>query len=108
MFSEQITIFQEGMSVHHQTDNDFPGAVFWLPNRYQFSRSTFLVCLFIKQITIFQEQFFWLPNRYQFSRSTFLVTERDTDRLARLVRFQCVVQAKYGKKRNAAKNSGKH
>ena len=42
IFTEQIPIFQEDMSVH-RTDTDFQGALFiWLPNRYRFSRKPFL------------------------------------------------------------------
>ena len=62
MFTEQIPFFQELCLCVHRTDTDFPGALFWLPNRYRFSRSTF----------------FWLPNRYRFSRNTFLATEQIT------------------------------
>ena len=67
----------------------FPGGFMCSPNRYQFSRSTFLAT---EQIQIFQEHLFsdrtdtdfpgalifWLPNRYRFSRNTFLATEQIT------------------------------
>ena len=72
VFAEQMPIFQEGLSVH-RTDTKFPEwcglftkqITFFqeLPNRYQFSRSTFLAT---GQIQISEEHFFWLPNRYHF------------------------------------------
>ena len=52
VFTEQMPIFQEGLSVH-RTDTIFPGALFMCSsNRYRFSRSTFLAT---EQIPIFQE-----------------------------------------------------
>ena len=55
MLTEQIPIFQEGMSAC-RTDTNFPEAIFMCsPNRYQFSRSTFLVT---EQIPILQEGYF--------------------------------------------------
>ena len=82
MFTEQIAIFQEGMSVRltdtnfpgahlcvHRTETDFPGAPI----------------LSIEQVPIFQEHLFsyrtdtdfpgalifWLPSRQRFSRKLF-------------------------------------
>ena len=53
--NKQIPIFQEHV-FSYRTDTDFPGALlFWLLNRYRFSRNAFLAT---KQITVFQEAFF--------------------------------------------------
>ena len=43
LFIEQIPIFQEQSFFGNRTDTDIPGAPFWLPNGYRFSRNTFLV-----------------------------------------------------------------
>ena len=56
VFTEQMPIFQEPSLCVHRTDTDFPGAPFYLPNRYQFSRSTSFLAT--EQIPIFQEHFF--------------------------------------------------
>ena len=54
--SNRYHFFQEGLSVHrtdtnysrisffgYRTDTDFPGALFWLPNRYDFPGSLFQI-----------------------------------------------------------------
>ena len=48
-------VFQEALCVH-RTDANFPERFVYSPNRYQFSRSTFLAT---EQIQIFQEHFFF-------------------------------------------------
>ena len=53
MFTEQILIFQEHYFIGYRTHTDFPGVLFWLSNRYQFSKQPFLN--FIEQIGNFQE-----------------------------------------------------
>ena len=87
VFTEQMPIFQEGLSVR-RTDTNFQEDVVCSPNRYHFSKSPLYV--FIEQIPIFQEHLFSYrtdtifpgtffmcsPNRYQFSRSIFFATEK--------------------------------
>ena len=103
VFTEQITIFQEGMSVRwtdtnfpgahlcvHRTDTDFPGApILAIEQVPIFLEHAFLAT---EQIPTFQEHLFsyrtdtdfpealifWLPNRYRFSRNTLLATEQIT------------------------------
>ena len=68
VFTEQILIFQEGMSVR-RTDTIFPGALFMCsPNRYRFSRSTVLAT---EQIPIFQEHLYSHRTDTNFPGSTF-------------------------------------
>ena len=76
MFIEQIPIFQEHF-FSYQTDNNFPGTLFvWSPNRYQFSRSTFLAT---EQIPIFQEAFFEYNEQIgNFQKDTPLRTDIST------------------------------
>ena len=82
VFTEQMPIFQEGLSVR-RTDTNFPGKRGLFSEQIPFSRSIFLAT---EQITIFQEAFFEYqrtdkqfpgrylpPNRYFSIRSQWLL-----------------------------------
>ena len=84
---EQKPIFQKRL-FSYRTDTNFPGALFfWLPNRYRFSRSSFLATehiqifqnpffLATEQILIFQEQLFSYRTDNDFPGSFFRISTK--------------------------------